>query len=169
MSTASGREGPVLIAVDFSEDSRVALLWGCAEAARWKLPVTILHVVHVPAENPDYYHQETEKIVRPLGDIAEDRMKEFLEQVLGENPHRAANEKAGLESRLVKGIPATRIIEVAKNIGAGQIVMGSRGQTGLKHLLLGSKAERVVQMARIPVTIIKAEKSRGKKDKKKKS
>ena len=35
--------------------------------------------------------------------------------------------------------------------------MGSRGRTGLQHLLVGSKAERVVQLAPMPVTIVKAE------------
>jgi universal stress protein A len=37
------------------------------------------------------------------------------------------------------------------------IVMGSQGRTGLAHLLLGSKAERVVRLSPIPVTIVKAE------------
>jgi nucleotide-binding universal stress UspA family protein len=47
---------------------------------------------------------------------------------------------------------------VAEKIGASSIVMGSRGQTGLKYLFLSSKAERVVQLAEIPVTIVKGQK-----------
>ncbi len=54
------------------------------------------------------------------------------------------------------GLPATRILEVAHALGAQLIVMGSRGRTGLSHLLLGSKAQRVVQLSRIPVTIVKS-------------
>ncbi|MCH2184345.1 universal stress protein [Myxococcota bacterium] len=36
------------------------------------------------------------------------------------------------------------------------IVIGSRGRTGLKHMLLGSIAERVVQKAPCPVLTVKA-------------
>jgi nucleotide-binding universal stress UspA family protein len=35
------------------------------------------------------------------------------------------------------------------------IIMGSQGRTGLSHLMLGSKAEQVVRLAKIPVMIVK--------------
>jgi len=38
------------------------------------------------------------------------------------------------------------------------IVMGSQGRTGLAHALLGSKAEQVVRLSPIPVTIVKSNK-----------
>ena len=56
---------------------------------------------------------------------------------------------------MVVGLPATRILEVAEILGAQLIVMGSRGLTGIAHLMLGSKAQRVVQLSPIPVTIVK--------------
>jgi nucleotide-binding universal stress UspA family protein len=37
------------------------------------------------------------------------------------------------------------------------IVMGSKGRTGLSHILLGSKAEQIVRLSPIPVTIVKAQ------------
>jgi nucleotide-binding universal stress UspA family protein len=60
-----------------------------------------------------------------------------------------------LETRIVTGLPVTRILETAENIDARMIVMGSQGLTGLAHLLIGSKAEQVVRLAKIPVTIVK--------------
>ena len=53
------------------------------------------------------------------------------------------------------GLPVTRILETAENIDARMIVMGSQGLTGLAHLLIGSKAEQVVRLSKIPVTIVK--------------
>jgi hypothetical protein len=47
------------------------------------------------------------------------------------------------ELLLVKGIPVTRILQVAEKQKAGMLVMGSKGMTGLRHLLLGSVAEQV--------------------------
>ena len=81
-------------------------------------------------------------------------MSEFLERLCRDYPEEEALKS--VETILVKGIPATRILEIAQSRGARMIVMGSRGRTGLPHLLLGSKAERVVQLSPIPVTIVKA-------------
>jgi nucleotide-binding universal stress UspA family protein len=55
----------------------------------------------------------------------------------------------------VVGTPVTRILEIAKKKKARMIIIGSHGRTGLSHLLVGSKAERVVQLSPIPVTVVK--------------
>jgi len=57
---------------------------------------------------------------------------------------------------LVVGTPVTRILEIAKKKQASMIIIGSHGRTGLSHLLVGSKAERVVQLSPIPVTVVKS-------------
>ena len=38
----------------------------------------------------------------------------------------------------------------------GGVVMGSAGRTGLSHFLLGSKAEQILRLSPVPVTIVKA-------------
>ena len=90
-----------------------------------------------------------------MEDVAGEKLTGFLEKIVRENPDIPALKRA--EPALSKGIPATRILEFAEARGACAIVMGSRGRTGLPHLLLGSKAERVVQLSPIPVTIVKAD------------
>jgi nucleotide-binding universal stress UspA family protein len=52
---------------------------------------------------------------------------------------------------------ANEILNLADELSADLIVMGTRGLTGIKHLLLGSVAERVIQRAGCPVLTIKAE------------
>jgi nucleotide-binding universal stress UspA family protein len=47
------------------------------------------------------------------------------------------------------------IVEVAQNIDAGMIVMGSRGQGRLRRALVGSVSESVVRHAHCPVTVIR--------------
>ena len=49
------------------------------------------------------------------------------------------------------------VIEVARERKASIIVMGSRGRTGLPHLLMGSVAEKVVRDAPCPVFMVKPE------------
>lgn len=147
--------GPLLVAVDFSADSEAALVWACRYAELTGAGLVVLHVVHDPGDAPGYYRQSEENALRPMEDVAKEMLEEFLERVRASHPEVAAVGK--LETRLVRGIPASRVIEAAESLGASQIVMGSRGRTGLPHLLLGSKAERVVQLSPVPVTIVKTE------------
>jgi universal stress protein A len=49
----------------------------------------------------------------------------------------------------------SEIPDTAKALGADLIVMGTHGYTGLKHMLLGSTAERVVRQAPCPVLTVR--------------
>lgn len=55
---------------------------------------------------------------------------------------------------MVNGPPAQRITETAQNEAADLIVMGTHGRTGLRHMLIGSVAERVVRHATCPVLVV---------------
>ena len=53
--------------------------------------------------------------------------------------------------------PSVAICDVAAELGVDLIVMGTRGLSGLKHVLLGSVAERTVRNAPCPVLTIKGD------------
>ena len=89
----------------------------------------------------------------PLEEAAESRMQKFVGEM--QKSDSGFKSMESLESRLTVGRPVPIILEVADEIDARLIVMGSQGLTGLAHLLIGSKAEQVVRMAKIPVTIVK--------------
>ena len=148
--------GPVLIAIDFSDDSKAALEWGMEEAALREAPVTILHVIHDPGETPGRYHKKKKKIMAPLAEAAEQLFDEFIDECRSELPALKSMDERLVRQKLAMGIPVRRILEFAEKWDARMIVMGSRGQTGLKHLLLGSKAEQVVRLSSVPVMIVKA-------------
>lgn len=69
----------------------------------------------------------------------------------------AVAEKAGVkfETRTVKGQVAQAIVKTAADRGCDAIVLGSKGRSALRDLLIGSVAQRVVAMASVPVTLIK--------------
>jgi nucleotide-binding universal stress UspA family protein len=52
--------------------------------------------------------------------------------------------------------PSEAILTTAKEIGADLIVMGTRGLSGFKHVMLGSVAERTVRLAACPVMTVHA-------------
>ena len=57
------------------------------------------------------------------------------------------------KSKIIFGSPIVEIIDMAK--GFDIIVIGSRGQSGLKEIFLGSVANAVVHKSKIPVLVIK--------------
>lgn len=144
---------PVLAAVDFSADSRSALFWAARQAGLEATSLLVLHVVHDPAANPGFYHVPDKNWLRPLVDVAGEKMLTFLAEARRDRPDLPA--LAAATTRLVSGLPAGRIVEVAAEAGARLVVVGCRGLTGLSAILLGSVAERVVQTCPVPVVVVK--------------
>ncbi len=89
---------------------------------------------------------------RPLEDPrAEEWARTEFERLRGS----LAGTNARLEIRY--GAPDAVVIEAAGEVGADAIVMGTRGRTGLAHMLLGSVAERVLRRASQPVFVTQPE------------
>lgn len=149
----SNRQGPIVVAVDFSADSQAALTWACEVADWMQTTVLVLHVVHDATVAPDYYQIDDKDWLAPLEEAAEARMQKFVAEM--QKADSGFKSMESLDSRLTKGRPVPKILEVAEEIEARLIVMGSQGLTGLAHMLIGSKAEQVVRLSNIPVTIVK--------------
>jgi nucleotide-binding universal stress UspA family protein len=66
---------------------------------------------------------------------------------------RLANRQA--TSSVSEGAPATELIRLAEERAADVIVIGTRGQTGLRRLLVGSVARNVMQHAHCSVLIVR--------------
>jgi nucleotide-binding universal stress UspA family protein len=150
------KKRPILVPVDFSPHSEAALLKACEFAECPKLPIVVLHVVHDPGDMPSYYSKITKKkqLVR-VEDVAAEIFADFMKSVRKKHPDNRLLKKAS--TMLVRGIPVTRILQVAEKIDASMVVMGSLGRTRLSHVLLGSKAEQVVRQCPVPVTIVKSD------------
>jgi nucleotide-binding universal stress UspA family protein len=147
----------ILIPVDFSAHSEAALVLGCKLAHCFDARPLVLHVVHDPGEMPGYYAKTLKKKhLHRIEDGASHMLDEFLQRMAKNNPQGKGVDK--LDALLVKGLPVSRILEVAQKHETLMIVMGSKGKTGIKHLLIGSVAERVMQLASVPVTVTKIEK-----------
>ena len=146
----------LVAAIDFSENSRSALFFAATLADRLQSRLTILHVIHDPVSSPGYYVRDsgTEEF-QTIEELAKGKFKEFMNEIQKDNPDIKSLVYA--ETLLVSGIPVPRILEVVENINPDMVIMGSLGRTGLAHVLLGSKVERVAQLCPVPVTIVKQE------------
>ena len=145
----------LLVAVDFSPYSEQALCFAGQLAEKLKAQLLVLHVIHDPAEAPGFYAQKgkKKKFLKSMEEAAEEMMEEFLLKMRQAYPDQVPIKKA--KPLLVVGTPVTRIVEVAEKKQVDMIIIGSHGRTGLAHLLIGSKVQRVVQLSSIPVTVVK--------------
>jgi nucleotide-binding universal stress UspA family protein len=150
----TSKSRPTLVAVDFSADSRAALAWACAFSACTGGKLVVLHVVHDPANQPGYYRNKREKPLQTMEQSAEAMLDDFLAAAQRDQPALTCVGKA--EKMLLVGLPSGRIVEAAGILNAKLIVIGSRGMTGLPHLLQGSVSDRVVELADRPVVVVKS-------------
>ncbi len=149
----SNEKQPILVAIDFSDDSEAALLWASNYTKCTKSPLIILHVVHDPADAPGFYRNEGDDWAEPMAAVANQMADDFMQKMYEKHPSLSVIQEARLE--FVQGLPPGRIVEFAEKEHAQIIVMGSCGRSGLCHILLGSVAERVAQISKIPVVIVK--------------
>ena len=145
----------LLVAVDFTPFSEKALVFASELAEKLEARLLVLHVIHDPAEAPGFYAQKgkKKKFLQSMEEAAAEMMEEFLAKMRNNHPDQLPIKEA--LPLLVVGTPVTRILEIAEKKQASMIIIGSHGRTGLSHLLIGSKAERVVQLSPIPVTVVK--------------
>lgn len=146
---------PILVPVDFSEHSEAALIFASELAEKISSPLIVLHVVHDPGDAPGFYAgRQSANGLKKMEDVASEMMNEFMQRMIAEHPDSASLKHA--QTMLLVGLPVSRILEAADKAQAHMVVMGSKGRTGLSHVLLGSKAEQVVRLSPFPVTIVKA-------------
>jgi nucleotide-binding universal stress UspA family protein len=62
------------------------------------------------------------------------------------------------QAHLSEGVPAAEIVALGEEIGAGLIVVGSRGLGGVRRALMGSVSDSVVRHAHCPVLVVRKEK-----------
>jgi nucleotide-binding universal stress UspA family protein len=139
----------ILVPMDFSDDSDEALAWGIDLAQRFGAKLHLLHSYLIELGGFSPYDATFPQ------DLA-DRVREMATVKLEDRRTRAR--QAGIEAttHLVPQFPPEAIADAATRIGADLIVMGTRGLTGFKHVLLGSVAERTVRVAPCPVLTVKA-------------
>jgi nucleotide-binding universal stress UspA family protein len=131
----------VLVATDGSSHSAVAAAKAVDFAASYGGRVVALAVVDLPDE---------------VYGVAPGAVETLVEKARGHaGAVGALAEKAGVccTVNVREGASAPTIVQIAKEEGAGVIVMGSHGRTGLARLLMGSVTEKVIGHAPCPVLV----------------
>lgn len=138
----------ILAPIDFSESADAVVEWAAHLAEEHGSEIVLLHVYHLPVE-----FQQVEGAYLPADFWTS--IKDEASNKLAEHGARLRERGLMVEEITREGYPATVIEEEVGHSRADMVVIGSHGRTGLKHMLLGSIAERVVQRAPCPVLTIK--------------
>lgn len=133
----------VIVPTDFSRESLQAVDTALEIAAS----ASGVHVVHVL---PELVVVEPSVAWATIDD--ENRIRATQKQL----QTAFENEKCrGVETKVLVGDPGHVIADYAQDVDADLIVLPSHGRTGLKRMLIGSVAERVVRLAHCPVLVIR--------------
>ena len=137
----------ILVAVDFSETSKNALVYGKDLARAFGARLHVLNVADVISTSAAQFYPEGP------GD-PEAKAIELGTRQLRSYLIAAGLADAATEVRVAPD-PAIEIVEYAKEIRAGLIVLGTHGRTGVTRFLMGSVAEHVVRTAGCPVLVVR--------------
>ena len=145
---------PIVVAVDFSQESESALLLGAGLADTTSAtPIVILHVVHEPAHKPGFTDRRwLRDSILPLEYLARRRFTGFMKKMRRQYPEIARLQN--VQEEIVNGLPETRIPELAKQIDAQLIILGCTGRGALSRLCYGSVSDKVKHRSDIPVRIV---------------
>lgn len=140
----------ILVPTDYSPHAEKALDYAIGLAKTFDARITLVHSYHVsvPMAVPD-------PVIMPQG-FWEDARKRATE-ALDELKRKVEAEGIACDTHVSAEPPFQAIAALAESEEADLIVMGTRGLTGLKHVMLGSVAERTVRLAHCPVITVKAD------------
>lgn len=134
----------ILVGTDGSEEAALAARIAVALAQKTG---SELHIVHVGEFLSTFFAQtevEPAQVEREARDLLDEQVKRI--------------EGAGgtvTEAHLRLGRADTEIVNLAEQVGAGLVVMGSRGLGGIRRALMGSVSDSVVRHAHCPVLVVR--------------
>ncbi len=141
----------ILIPVDFSETSLLAIKHGAFTAQLTKGEVFLLHVINI--------HYVAQNLFIPVVNFPETNdLENKAQEKLGQLAEEIKNEFGVRVGIIIKsGSPSTEIVNVAKEIKASLIVMGTHGYSPMEELVIGSTALKVLTKSDCPTMAMSVE------------
>jgi nucleotide-binding universal stress UspA family protein len=141
----------ILLATDGSEEARQATQAAAELSEDTGSEVHVTYVLPSPTELRGH-HLYSKEVMRSVLERAEEDGRSFLEDQAEQL--RASGGKVA-ETHLRAGEPDKEIVKLSEELGAGTIVMGSRGLGALRRALMGGVSESVVKHAHCPVFVVR--------------
>lgn len=142
----------ILVAVDGSDPSFNASTYAIDFAKRNGAELIVLYIV-----SPVPYSQFEYANIGRMKEIESNEMEKAQREVVDKVKQKATENNVSVKTEvLIKYTSVVKeIVEYAEDNKVDMIVIGSRGVTGLKKILLGSVANGVVTYSHCPVLVVK--------------
>ncbi len=141
----------ITVGVDGSDDSHRALEWAMKEASIRQVPLTVLAVHEVAANQ-----WTANPIIYPEDEAIRQQARQATEEAVGKVSGQLSDAKPpSVTVEAVSGISAQELIKASQD--SDLIVVGSRGGGGFARLALGSVTHKVVHHALCPVVVVPTE------------
>ena len=138
----------ILLAADGSNDAELATATAVGLAKSTSSKLDIVHVFVLPSKTLD----ESLSFDNSAREAPEEKARAKLEELVGKTEtFGGAIEK----SHFRMGQPDVEIVALAEELGAGLVVVGSRGHSPRKRALMGSVSESVVRHAHCSVLVVR--------------
>jgi nucleotide-binding universal stress UspA family protein len=143
----------ILLATDGDEEARLAARTAVDLAHKTD---SELHVVNVGLQDYGYPIYSVPELEDVRG-IPEEVTQEARKLLDAEVEQVKAAGGSVVKAHLGMGRPDVEIVRLAEELGAGLIVMGSRGRGGTRRTLMGSVSDSVIRHAHCPVLVVRRE------------
>ncbi len=135
----------VLVPTDFSRDADAAVAWARALVARTGGKLVLVHAYDLASLASASGALAAASVEKALAESGREKLAELKASLAG----------IQVDTVLSAARPDPAILETAERANADLIAIGTRGRTGLAHVVLGSTAERVIRRAHAPVVTVK--------------
>jgi universal stress protein A len=145
----------ICVPTDFSDPADRALRYGAQLAKTFSAELHLLHVLQdfaMIVSDPEFAAAAV-----TVGDFLQNMEKEanaHLERIASQDWWQAMD-KVQVTKAVRNGSPAQEICSYARTNNIDLLVCGTHGRTGIKHLLLGSVAERLIRVSPCPVLTVR--------------
>lgn len=143
----------ILVPTDFSDFSQPALNYGCALAARFESELHLLNVI----PDPIVYAPEPMLLAVSVAEETLAELQAASTESLSKLPGEDWSDACPVIRVTRQGVPFMEILRYASEQDVDLICLGTHGRTGLKHVLMGSVAERIVRKSPCPVLTVRPE------------
>jgi nucleotide-binding universal stress UspA family protein len=140
----------ILVPTDFSKHSDEAVRTAADLSRRYEASVTLAYIFEpVTYALPEGHIMQSPPQLEEIHAVFEQRLVRAKTEA-------EATGALNVDAKLLTGPVATEITDFAEQGHFDLIVMGTHGRTGLRHLVLGSVAEKVVRTAPCAVLTVRA-------------